>query len=529
VEHREAARGRDAAGRVTVSIRQTLATLPGGRVGVPLSDDELAKYLRDRYDTDGEKKRLAHHRLREELYRDGGCEYMRGVVNEQFEDEKVKERRRRWVPHARFANPTKRIVDEMSTVYSEPAARSVGGADTNNKAFADLADEAQLDDTMDYANRMLNLHRAIVLGPRIRRVAEDRVSLVVDVATPAHTIAVVHPNDATYVIAWIFKVEFRSARTEWPREPKWQLWSDHETMILDESFRPITSEPHGLGVNPWVPVTYSGEAVPGFWPGESGADLVATHTSMWFAHILLLKETKSATKVPFISGDTSSMARSQAMDTETPIEAPEGVSVTTTDMGMDTGAFREMSDFALERTGNGYGLSMAGLTHQGTQSAEARQVMLEPLRQLRRKQVKTFRRAERRLAHVAAAVCKGTPLAFEVVEFKVDFGEPQVLQTEMERQVIFEKKRAAGLANSVDEYKRENPDAASSTDDEILAGPLKRNIEIETARQLMMRAQQAISGTLGGQPEPPPGMDPQTTDAPDADDLSWVEEALLAA
>lgn len=479
-------------------LQEILAILPSGAPGLPLGKEELGQYLKTHCGSEAERERRKRHCLRDEMYRDGGCDHMCRVIDDVFVDDSTKRRRRKWVPYARFSNSLKRIVGDVSTVYAEPATRKVGGSEANQRAFDAMVDAVMLDEVMDHANRMLNLHRAVLIGPRVR-LDEDRIaSLTIDVVTPANVFAVVHPNDTTRVVAWGIKVEYRSHRTEWPRTPAWQLWSAHEVMVLDENFLPITSKPHGLGVNPWVALTYSAEANPGFWPGEEGEDLIAAHVAIWFAGVMLLKETKSATTVPILSGDATTMARQQAMDTESVIEAPEGTSVTTVDMSMDTDIFTKAADHVLERTGNGYGLSMAALQHQGVQSAEAREVMLEPLRQLRRKQIKTFRRAERALAQLISAVLKvdAPHLGFDVVSFAVDFGEPQVLVSESERLQIFEKKRAMGLDNTVDMYRRQNPDCQS---DAAALNAIARNVDIETIRIRMMRDQMAMSGALGAE------------------------------
>lgn len=508
---------------MTRPVQEILATLPSGELGIPLGDAELGAYLKKYCGTEAEVDRRRRHCLRDEMYRDGGCDHMRRVIDDVFVDDSVRKMRRKWVPYARFANSLKRIIGDISTVYAEPATRSVGGGEQNQRKFDDIAESVLLDEVMDHANRMLNLHRAILIGPRVRIDEDGVASLALDVVSPANLFAVTHPNDTTRVIAWGVRVEYRSHRTEWPRTPAWQLWSAHEVMLLDDEFMPITSKPHGLGVNPWIALTYSAEAVPGFWPGEEGEDLIAAQVSIWFAGVLLLKETKSATTVPIISGDTTTMARAQAADTETPIEAPEGTSVSTVDMSMDTAIFTNASDHVLERTGNGYGLSMAALQHQGVQSAEAREIMLEPLRQLRRKQIKTFRRAERALAGLISTVLKvdAPHLAFEVEAFEVDFGEPQVLVSESERLTIFEKKRGMGLDNTVDMYRRQNPDCPS---DAAALNAIARNVEIETSRIEMMRKQMAMSGALGGEAARADGAptgaeqpDPEATDPPHAE------------
>jgi hypothetical protein len=248
-------------------------------------------------------------------------------------------------------------------------------------------------------------------------------------------------------------------------------------------------------LNPWVAVTHHAESIAGFWPGEDGEDLPAAQVAIWMAHVLMLKETKSATKQLHIQGEVGMAARGVPIDTDVQREFPEGVSSQVVDMSMDTTLFTRASDHILGSVGPNYGLSMESLKNGGVQSAEAREAMKEPLRHIRRKQIVPIRRAEHRLVRVIAKVLEvdAPDLAFDVVAFRADFGEPQVLQSEMERLVIFEKKRAAGLDNSVDFYRRENPDVDENG--AIIA--IARNIAIETKRNELMRPLQAISGSLG--------------------------------
>ena len=222
-------------------LQEILATLPSGETGIPLGREELGAYLKTWCGSESEKERRKRHALRDEMYHDGGCDHMRGVVNDVFKDSDVRLMRSKWIPYARFSNPLKRIVGDISTVYAEPAKRTVGGSDANQRKFDDLAEAVMLDEVMHHANQMLNLHRAVLVGPRVRIDEDGIAELAIDVLTPANVFAVTHPNDTTRVVAWGIRVEYRSHRTEWPRTPAWQLWSSHEVMLLDAEFVPITS------------------------------------------------------------------------------------------------------------------------------------------------------------------------------------------------------------------------------------------------------------------------------------------------
>jgi hypothetical protein len=518
---------------VTHSILEVLATKPDWTAATPLSMDELGPYLFKHYRDDHERR--ARHKLRDELYRDGGCQYMKAVLDNQFEHINTQTWRRKWVPHARFGNLLKQVIRNTSSVYQEPATRKVGGTEQNEAQYAAHVKALKLDGKMDYANRMLNLHRVVLLGPRVRRDLDGKGTLVLDVATPANVIAVVHPNDSTLVIAWLIEQDFKSARTDFTRDPKWQLWSDHEVGYLDKDFVPIGQfKEHGLGINPWLAVSYHAEAIPGFWPGEDGEDLVAAQVSIWFTGIQMLKETTSATKQEIVTGNTSMAARGVAADTNETREYPEGVTSQVVDRSMDPDLFIKPSDHIEQRAANGYGLSKGALRHD-MQSADAQEAQAEPLRKIRREQVKTFREAEGGLAIVMAQVLAvdAPDVAFVVVAFGVDFGEPQVLMSPERRLDLFLKMRAAGLFSTVEFLKLLNPDLE---DDEAAWKMLDKFIKDETKRVRKMRELQALSGSMG---EQGPGENPQAGvpqgpvamrgEGPEGDDYAWVEEMANAA
>lgn len=478
---------------MTASIRTVLAVLPTGAQGADLTWQEVGQYLREHCDQKADKDRQKRHLLRDQFYCDGGCEYMRSVIDDVFIDDTVKELRKKWVPHARFNNAVKRIVNEISSVYSAPAQRSIKDG---NDAYQSILERLQFDVVMQQACRLFNLHKVLLAAPRVRQMPDNKREPVIDLVTPASFRAVLHPNDNTRVIGWLIRLTLRSVRKlDGQRVAAWVLWTDHEWVHLDDKFVPIeaTVTEHGLGVCPWVPIMRSPVRA-GFWPGEEGEDLVAAQVAIWMSNILLMKETKSATKQTIVAGDGSLAARGQAADSEVPSEITDGQAVSTVDMSMDLSMFRDTGDHALERSANNHGMSIAMLRHQGTQSAEAREQMRIPLRELRREQHPVFRMAERELAkRMAAVFAKDAPdLTFDPDGWRIDFGEAQTPLTPMEEILLFEKERAAGLDNTVAFYMRRNPDA----DETVARAAILENIEVETWRVGEMRELQAMSGGM---------------------------------
>lgn len=480
---------------MTVSILQSLAMLPDGSQGRALDMDELGKYLRDTLATDSEKARNARHALRDRLYRDGGDDDMKKVVDAYFDNDVVRQKRKAVIPHAKFSNDLKHIVGMLSTVYAEPAKRYVANAEDQAK-LDELVKMLCLDEQMDVANQMLNLHRALLVGPRVRVNADGTREPVLDIITPSNARAVVNPLDVTHVLGWLVKLDMPMVRNPWGRRPEWALWTDHERVYTDENLQPIveTYKAHGFGLNRWVPLSYSSVAIPGFWPGEEGEDLVAARMAIWLASILMVKETKSNTKQPVVSGDATAMARAQAADSDVPIEAPEGVNITTIDVGTDPQVFITAADHILERCGNNYGLSRSALRHD-MQSADAREAMMEPVRERRRKQTKIMRRFEARLAVVLARVLEvdAPNLAFNPEGFKINFGEPKVVMTEAERLTVYETRKRLGLADPVSFRMSEDTDL----DEDAAWGELGDHAENNLKHQEMQRPLQALNGSSG--------------------------------
>lgn len=483
---------------MTVSIFTILAALPSGIYGAPLSPDELSEYLGDHYFTDDETQREERHRLRDSLYRDGGFAEMDKLINTTYSEAENREKYKRWSKYARFNNVTKRIVNELSNVYQEPATRSVAGS-VNNAKYQIILALAKFNDFARRMNRMLNLHRAIIVSPRVTKMPDGDVKLSIDIVTPANARLITHPNDQSCIVAIAVRIRPKTQKIDDDdRKPAWIIWSDHERFFVDSKFRFIlgTHLNHGLGVNPCVFISLEPPDDVSPWPGTSGEDLIAADMSIWFAAVSLLKETKSSTRQTILSGDLSGMTRGQVQDSEVPIHAPDGVAVNSVDMSMDLSLFRDTADHILEHVANNYGMSAALITHQGVQSAEARDLMRVPLHELRREQQIVLRIAEREIAEsLSAVVGADIPgLAFMTEGWMIDFAESHTPLSPKEELERFEHERRLLLANSVDYLVNKNPDITR----EVAEEKIKRNAKINEWQTRLQRDTMFLNGSLQG-------------------------------
>jgi hypothetical protein len=476
-----------------VSIREILARIPGGQRS-PLGWDEVARYLRENvYAPQSEQKRKNAAAMRTALYMDAGDEHLTKWIDEVFQDRSVIDKRQVWVEKSKYNNVTKRIVNELSTVYTEPATRTLANERANER-YQEVQRATRQHEVFRRINRWLTLQNNLAIG---FRVIEERGKRrpVIDVVTPEHFSAVAYPDDRTRLGALSFDLTNDSLRRN-DDDPARLVWTDTEYFYL--TARGVLIEEsiveHGFDRMPWILLSLeppSGALL----DATSGADVIAAHLSVWFENVCLLKESKSATKQPALSGDTTTMTRQQAADTEIPIEMPEGVTATVLDFSMDLGMFRDTADHILERTAANYGIPPQVLKHEGATSGYEIELRRIGIRERRRQQETIFREFEREFVEVQAMVlARDMPeLAFEPDGFVLNFGETETPLNPKEELEVFEHARRLTLTDTIDELKRRDPDL----DTEGAIARLIEHVAVEEFRNRIMRPMEAIAGSPG--------------------------------
>ena len=472
-----------------MGIRETLG------MGSPASWTYVGEYLRDSHIKNvSEKARRSEAIKRDAYYDGGGDEYMKRFIYLAFQDPLVRSLRADLVCQAKWNNVLRRVSYELATVYSEPAKRRVAKADDKYQEFHDLLN---MDAVMRELDQKLVLHGDIWIQYRVRSSTHEPL---LDVVTPSMFWAVSSPTDRSHLVAIVLdQTPPRVTRAT----PCYRVWTADETFMLDQECRVIVStvETNALGRLPGVlasirPATTKGKLL----DDSPAADLVAAHEMIWFQNILLLKESKSANRQTYVSGDTSSAAMGQSADTERENFLPEGTSVQTADRGMDLSQFRENADHALERAAANHGLPPSVLHQSDAASGAEIHLRRIPLRELRRRRISIMRRIERSLAEIQSEVnANDLPeYAFSIDGWGIDFGEVQQPLTEMELDQVFEKRRQLGLTNTLEEIRKRNPDLRS---DEEAEAVLKSNVEIETNRIALMKTMISLSGSMGASTE----------------------------
>jgi hypothetical protein len=197
-----------------------------------------------------------------------------------------------------------------------------------------------------------------------------------------------------------------------------------------------------------------------------------------------------------MSGDMTTGARGQVADSEMPVELPDGATIQTVDMGVDTSQYRDNSNHILEQLANNYGISAGVLHHQGVQSAEARELMRAPIKEQRIKQIKVFREFESRFVVMQSKVMgsDNRDMAFSPEGFMVKFGETRTPMSPKETMEVFEHARRLGITNTerflMDEYGLDATQARQW---------IAENVAVELVRNELMRPLAEINGNMAAE------------------------------
>lgn len=494
------------------SIRTTLARVEGGNLP-PLSWAEVGQFFAKHYfDNALETERREKAAKRQRLYDGGGDQQMVDMISVLLSNRTVQRLREACVAFTKVQNPTRRICQEKGTVYLAPPRRRVGGGEENQKRYDDVMRLINLDELGQVINHLLILHKALTILPRLREMPTGEVVPTIDVVKPASFYAVRDPLDSGLCVGIIYDLDHQVMPGM--VAPKWRFVGYHETFLISSTKEIIERSvvEHGLPTMPALLLTM--DAQPGqLLDPDASADIVAAHLDIWLFHILHLKEGKSATKQTIVTGDTTAAIREQIDDTEVPIVLPAGVVATVVDRSMDFSKFLEDARKLYEACAANHGIPPELLRQGAVASADAREVLRGPLKEMRVKQQPTFRAFERNLAVLLSLLLANHPdLAFTTDGLATDFADPQGVRSRVEENQTFETERRLNLTNTPAEIKRRNPDLTiEAAEVEMLA-----NISAEAKRNEALRPLAATSGSVsapGDVQAPPTPADATPADA----------------
>lgn len=466
-------------------LRTWLAEKPDGTFGDDLDWDDVAVWIRKKHFTDQENNRRKVARKHHEFFIGQGEEYMWQLVEKVHTDKQVIELRQQWVEVANHVNPLRRLYEMLSVTYALPAKRVVDD-EGGNKRYEALVLASRQHEVAQNWCMWGNFHKQLIVGVRIRTNTRGEKEPKIDVIPPSQFWALASPVDPTKLLALGMELD-----TDLPRRPddipKWFVMTDVEQFYMTETgfiIKPSIVEDHEWDRMPYLLLSVD-PPLDGLIDRGAGKNAVAAHQAIWFTHVLLAKETKSATKIPVIAGDITNVALRQAIDTEIPFVASDGTIVSAINMGMDLDQFRDNANYLYEGTAADHNLPPQLLHHAGVQSAQARELMRAPLKEMRRKQEIYWRAFEHEFAEIQSMVMKREmPIyAFDTEGHRVNFAELMTALDPKTDTEVFEHKRRLGLTNTLAQLIKQDPDL----DEEGALEQLLVNIGVEEKRVEFMR------------------------------------------
>ena len=459
-----------------------------------------------------ETRRRGHCALLDQFYEGKGDDEMTRVVQIMWADPK-NQKRRLDVKNAgldKFNNVIARVAQEKATVYSEPPRRKVGKDNETYQAFLEVLGQ---DDTMEELDRKMAIYEDVLLWYRVRITPTGEREPLLEVVSPASFWAIAHPKDRTLLIGVIFDQRLPMSK---PEEPAYRVWTDDQTFVMNAKCEIFTGsiEAWPIGMMPGVlcSTRKPGSKATLLAPCPS-SDLLSAQRAVRLQDLNLAKESISANRQTYVTGDTSATAMGQTADTDTEVFLGEGVQASAIDKGLDQTQFRDNATYTVDTTSSNHGLPPAVLHQRDAASGAEIELRRIPIRELRKERIPVFRRIEHRIARVMSLVNglresldeNQDPVlipgdmpehAFDIEGWSIDFGEIQQPLTESESLDVFEKKRRLGLTDNYEEEMRRNPDIRSYDEAKaIVSDRIKRQTEFVAEQKELM----ALNGSLGSE------------------------------
>lgn len=434
------------------------------------------------------------HRLRREeialrlrLYRDDARKDFEQAIDTIFDHPEVREQRRRLLAVCMEHNVTRRIVDEVASLYNQPAVRKLRDAGQDQRFHVDER-RLSLHEIWQEAHRLCWLCNEVLIWQYIG--VDDKPQL--RVVTPDAFDAVPDPRDALAAAGVLVDCAPQTMLTgsAKSRLSHHELWDDTYRYLINQSGQLVdaagnpTMEPieHGLGR---IPGTIIHRRLPTerILDSRPGRDIVSAHLGVAVLNVMTMRLAKSqGEQQPILKGPLANMATGQAMDGERPIALPPEVTAEMLNAVTSPDHYIATKREKLAAVAQSYGMSYEQMTYGSAAetSGKAYQARRAKLIELRDEQ-------RRRAVPNEAAVTDLMGYASEGQS--IDFSE-QALPLDADEEVnLLDKKMRMGLDSPVSYIQRKNQDLTREQALAVITGNLSDfALVVRQARALNMPA-----------------------------------------
>lgn len=460
------------------------------------------------------------HRVRREtiatrlmLYRDQIKVPLGRVIDEVYETAEMRKTMRDYIRVCSGQNVSRRIHNEVASLYDRPALRILQDRD---EEFHAEEKRLNLHFVHQEAHRLTNLCNETLLWQF--QGIEGKTSL--RIVTPNLFDAIPDPRDNLVPAAFLLDFTPTTMLPNSDNLPHYELWDDTYRYRINKMGRLVDAqgnivvdpEEHNLKRIPGV-LLHRREPTTCILDASYGEDIKSAHLAVGLLDVMIMRLSKTqGENQPVLQGNLAGMATGQVMNGERPLLLPPEVIASMLDMKTDPDHYLAVKRDKITSVAQTYGMSYEQFTYGSTPSS-GREWMArrEKLTELRMEQ------RARAVMHEALVV---ELLGFDPEGMHVDFQEQAMPQDASEEVDLLDKKMRKGLDSPVAYVMRKDPDLTRDKAIERIMG----NLEDFSMLVLASRALN-VPGDADAQN---PGASPQTNGGNNQPDDDKTDYASLA-
>ncbi len=417
------------------------------------------------------------HRMRREtiarrlrLYRDQAFPDVCQIIDQIYETPDYRATLKRYVQIALEQNVTRRIVDEVASLYDRPALRILKDK-TATERFRAEEKRLHLHELAQEGHRLLTLCNEVLEWRFVGIDSKPKLRL----HTPDVFDAIPDPRDvlvpAGFVIdnapVTILVGEMRSAL------PHFEIWDDtyrylinaRGTLVNAQGVAVASPEEHGLGRIPGV-LLHRREPTTCLLDASHGADIESCHLGVALLNVMIMRISKSqGENQPILQGNLAAMATGQSATGERPLLLPPEVVASVLNTKTDANHYLAVKRDKITSVAQTYGMSYEQFSN--TESGDSGK-----LYEMRREKLKEIRNESRRRAALVNEPETVTLMGFTSEGMRTDYQEQSMPQDPAEKVALLRDKSRMGLDNPIAFLMREDPDLTQ--DDAVTL--LKKNL-----------------------------------------------------
>ncbi len=437
------------------------------------------------------------------FYRDQSAIDLGRLIDQVYETDDYKATLKRYVSVALEQNVSRRIVDEIASLYDRPALRIFKNK-ANNARFHDEEKRVRLHEIMQEAHRLTMLCNEVLIWQF--KGVDNALSL--RIVTPDMFDAIPHPQDALVPAGYLIDALPRMAilPIQLDLYPIYEVWDDTYRYLINrrgwmcdyQGNAVVEPIKHGLERVPGV-LFHRREPVTMMLDSARGADIESAHAGVALLNLMIMRLSKSqGENQPVLSGNLAAMASGQTANGEKPLLLPPEVVASMLNMKTDPDHYITAKRDKITSVAQTYGMSYEQFTLQAPAETSGKAYTA------RREKLTEIRLESRRRAVLHEGLVADL-MGFDPKDLRLDFAEMAIPQDAVEEVSLLADKMKMGLDSPVDFLMRKDPDLTREEAKQLMADNLADYSDlIKCVRALNM----STSGDASN-----PGQDPAANGA----------------